>query len=803
MDGSIESFDSYDLRDISKSKVLSACDSFRDIANGKIRVSQFSNLVRLTYFLETRAYEISPHEAINLFFDVSQLLFVEDFRARSLAISSLIILRPLVEDAFMVTNSLTKLISKSPALKPSALGLLSQVTDADSLESLIQVILHNLHDRSPTVSSVLAICALRVMQLSSPDALKNLIPQFTKHLDNNNSFSAYHMLAVVVMLKRNDTKSIIALLTGSLVNNNTGASIQAARFINQILSSASNRSNALCESVISTITNYSKKSTFNAVSYEYLKVVIMNSKFFSEQEITTTGEYLASVITNRTSFRVSTLRLAALAARNCPILLDASKEILLSLINNESHTIVGLAIQCLLVINVEDTRLVENLLSSLSSFNESTKLQILQSLRPNANLLPHLLPIIHSEGSLKLKTCALNLITGCKTEKSLDVLADFIEDCEYSTLSCKSMLLVGQNLASSSKPRHFIRILFNRLFLDSPVERLAAVEALLTAMQSDRKLSDIILPLLSQVRDFETDFDVLERIQFAMTNYSAARKPDYLSRDLPPLELIDAGSPIEPPTLEAPEEEESSEETVPEEHVVVEKDIETLIHEAGIEAKLLRNTSFAIPATLGSELEILVEKYPTESGWIYGFRCTNTVDSVGFKNLIINLSDGSSHKVADLLSAYSTVTKFVSIETDTISGSADFDLCTLDIEGKPLPEDLDFGIEHESIALDNLAIDPIDPLLPADKDVGDLEFTHEITTGVPSSVDETISQFCLRLNVNVISRKYEGDTVNAILAGQNKDSKARIAISIHDEELTLKISTSSQEILYAVFNRLQ
>jgi coatomer protein complex subunit gamma len=63
-------------------------------------------------------------------------------------------------------------------------------------------------------------------------------------------------------------------------------------------------------------------------------------------------------------------------------------------------------------------------------------------------------------------------------EDALGMLAEFIEDCEFTKLAVRILHLLGTEGPGTKSPTKYIRYIYNRVLLENAVVRAAAVTAL-------------------------------------------------------------------------------------------------------------------------------------------------------------------------------------------------------------------------------------------------------------------------------------------------------------------------------------
>jgi len=99
-------------------------------------------------------------------------------------------------------------------------------------------------------------------------------------------------------------------------------------------------------------------------------------------------------------------------------------------------------------------------------------------------LLMFLSSTLREEGGFEFKKVIVDTILGlieelpASKEIALYHLCEFIEDCEYVSLSTRVLHLLGELATDTAQPAKFIRFVFNRVILEKPAVRAAAVSAL-------------------------------------------------------------------------------------------------------------------------------------------------------------------------------------------------------------------------------------------------------------------------------------------------------------------------------------
>ena len=135
---------------------------------------------------------------------------------------------------------------------------------------------------------------------------------------------------------------------------------------------------------------------------------------------------------------------------------------------------------------------VKQIESFMSEIGTSMKVVVIKAIRQLCLRYPRksglLLQFMHNclrdEGEFAYKQALVNTILdlmdkleGMKTA-GLNALGEFIEDCEFPQLSKQVLHVLGTEAPSTGTPGRYIRYIFNRVILEVPSVRAAAVSAL-------------------------------------------------------------------------------------------------------------------------------------------------------------------------------------------------------------------------------------------------------------------------------------------------------------------------------------
>merc|ERR1719423_208161 len=187
-----------------------------------------------------------------------------------------------------------------------------------------------------------------------------------------------------------------------------------------------------------------------------------------------------------------------------------------NLLQDVNRSIATLAITTLLKTGSENSidRLMRSISAFLQDISDEFKVVVVEALRSlalqyprkQAVLMGQLADMLRSEGGLAYKEAIAGTIitiiedNGEAKEKGLDYLCEFIEDCEHTTLAVRILHLLGKEGPRTLRPQRYIRFIYNRVLLENPAVRAAAVSVLARFGATVPRLLPNVLVLLQRCR---------------------------------------------------------------------------------------------------------------------------------------------------------------------------------------------------------------------------------------------------------------------------------------------------------------
>lgn len=139
--------------------------------------------------------------------------------------------------------------------------------------------------------------------------------------------------------------------------------------------------------------------------------------------------------------------------------------------------------------------------------------------RKHSVLMNFLSAMLRDEGGLDYKaSIADTIITIIEDnpeakETGLAHLCEFIEDCEHTSLAVRILHLLGKEGPRTKQPSRYIRFIYNRVILENPTVRAAAVSAMAQFGATCPDLLNNIQVLLARCQ-MDSDDEVRDRATY-------------------------------------------------------------------------------------------------------------------------------------------------------------------------------------------------------------------------------------------------------------------------------------------------
>jgi len=524
---------------LQKSQVLHEAKAFNDTPLDNRKCC--SVLTELLCLL-SQGEVLGKEEATTLFFGVTKLFQSQDPQLRRLVYLVIKELNKNQDDAFIVISSLEKDITGNIELcRANALRVHSQVIDSSMLEQRARLFRQAIVNKDAHIASS-ALCAGIRMYPANRDVVKRWQNETREASKSTSKMVSFHALHLLYRMCATDRRAVARLVT-SMISRPPESPLARCLLIRyafsciagmsaQDTSSSGSAGRLMLDFIKEQIKQYKNPM----VMFEAAKC-LCHLPGATETDLTIAMNVLQEFLNSpRPVQRFAAVRaLSGIVNKFANILSPSCTVDLEHLITDGNRNIATLAITTLLQTTAEYS--IERLLGSITEFMaeiaDELKIVLVTAIEKVCakfpgkfeSLLNFLALALREEGGYayknKIVDCMLLLMRKMSRAKEfgLDSLCEFIEDCEYPLLSVRILHLIGELGPRTSSPARYIRFIFNRVLLELPCVRAAAVSCLARcAVEQPRLKNDIYLLLQRSLGD--EDDEVRDRA----TMYSAMLK---------------------------------------------------------------------------------------------------------------------------------------------------------------------------------------------------------------------------------------------------------------------------------------
>ncbi|KAL7715800.1 Coatomer subunit gamma [Entamoeba marina] len=457
------------------------------------------DLVRCRLFLTkliavlNRGDVFTQDEATELFFATTKLFYSQNVPLRQLLLTTLRAIIPYACDVFVVMNSLSKdSTSRYDFQRSSALRTLKLILTDQTITTLERHFKQGIIDKTPSVSSS-ALSTSCVLALTHHDIVSRWMPEINTSLSSPNHMVQYHSLRLLHIIKQTDRLALIRLITvygKQKPLRSPYAHIELLKITSKMLQNE----RAYSQNILPVVDYLQSclRPNNDIVSCEAIKVATRlhldaAPQSLSAQLMTSLQIYLQS---NKALLRFIAARAAAEISVKYPDLVATVRRDIEGLLRESNRAVLTAAVTAAL--NIATTSSVDGLLTKigklLHDLPESFLTRIIRSVEDLSvrfptkrssivNFLSRALSIkgrrfqsivigsLHRVSSLEKST----------RESALGFLAEYIEDCEYADLLSSVLSVIAAEGPKANKPMKYVRAVYNRLLLEAPQIRAAAV----------------------------------------------------------------------------------------------------------------------------------------------------------------------------------------------------------------------------------------------------------------------------------------------------------------------------------------
>ncbi|ODV85710.1 hypothetical protein CANARDRAFT_7086 [[Candida] arabinofermentans NRRL YB-2248] len=506
-----------------------------------------SRLLRLLYAGET----FPRVEATNMFFSISKLFHHNDASLRQLVYLATKELCAISDDILMATASIMKDIQNGEIVyKPNAVRTLARVLDGTTIHAAERAMRNCVVDKNPNVSSAALVSSYHLLPVAK-DVVKRWTNETQEAITSNKSFPdsqysthehygnnkllsttytyQYHALGLLYQLRNHDKMALMKMIQqfDSQPLRSSLATVQLIRYVGQLIEEDGDLTQPLWRFFPVWLKNKS-----DMVELEAAKTILSLPKFTSDQQMQAIGTLQVLLSVPRTVTRFAAVRILNRIAMKNPQKIMVCNIELEGMINDSNRSVSTYAITTLLKTgNSENVdRLVKTISGFMDDISDEFKIIVIDAIRTlslkfpekHKSMLNFLNDVLRDEGGFVFKNAIIEAIFDISKfipssrELALEMLCEFIEDCEYTELAVRVLHLLGDEGPKTSNPTLYIRHIYNRVVLENSIVRSSAVIALSKfALIGDESITKSIKVLLERCLQ-DVDDEVRDRAALSL-----------------------------------------------------------------------------------------------------------------------------------------------------------------------------------------------------------------------------------------------------------------------------------------------
>nr|XP_026695163.1 coatomer subunit gamma-2 isoform X2 [Ciona intestinalis] len=483
-------------------------------------------LTKIIYLIN-QGEVITTNEATETFFAMTKLFQSNDVILRRMCYLTIKEMSKMTENAFIVTQSLTKdMNGREDIFRAAAVRALCAITDHSTLQGIERYMKQAIVDKVHSVSSAALVSSLHLTK-DAFDVVKRWVNEVQESCSNDSIMVQYHALGLLYHLRKKDR-----LGTSKMVSKFMKSGLKspfAYCMLIRIASKLLEEDDAGHDSPLFNFIESCLRNKHELVIYEAASAIV-NMPNCSARELAPAVSVLQQFISSaKPSMRFAGVKTLSKVAMKHPSAVTACNLDLENLITDVNRSIATLAITTLLKTGSESSvdRLMKQITSFMSEISDEFKVVVVRAIsdlcqkypRQHAVMMNYLASMLRDEGGFDYKKAIVECIISIleesteSKESGLAHLCEFIEDCEHTVLATKIIHLLGREGPKTPNPSKYIRYIYNRVILENEAVRAAAVSALARfGAQCDDLLSSI-LSLLSRSMMDEDD-EVRDRATF-------------------------------------------------------------------------------------------------------------------------------------------------------------------------------------------------------------------------------------------------------------------------------------------------
>lgn len=509
---------------VEKAAVLRESRIFNDQHLDPIRC--VSVLTKLLYLL-AQGEGFSSAELTDVFFSMTKLFQCQDVHLRRMVYLLIKELKVGSDESLIVISCLTRdMNSEIATFRGNSIRVLSKIMDPSMVTNIERFLKQSLVDRNPFIVSSTLIAGHSLLH-TNLDVVKRWTTDVQEALTNKCKMVQFHALSLLFQLRSNDKLALSKIVTALARHPPKGPLAQCLviRIIFNLMNNSSipTANNPLLQYVCDQLHNRSY-----IVMHEAARAMCRLECLSASQvapAVSVLQEFLSSPMPAQRFAGVRAL--SEVVSRHPKVVAPCSSD-LEACITDPNKSIATLAITTLLKTGMESNvdRLMKTIMGFMSEISDEFKIVLVDAIKSlclkfhhkHNSLMAFLASSLREEGDFKYKEAIVEAMLDIvhKVPEALEVglehFCEFIEDCEFTSLSVKVLHFLGDQAAKAPNPK-YIRFIFNRVVLETAAVRCAAINALGKIGCSAPGLREQVVVLLQRCLN-DNDDEVRDQVVF-------------------------------------------------------------------------------------------------------------------------------------------------------------------------------------------------------------------------------------------------------------------------------------------------
>mmetsp|Transcript_116325 Transcript_116325/g.329047 ORF Transcript_116325/g.329047 Transcript_116325/m.329047 type:complete len:929 (+) Transcript_116325:105-2891(+) len=489
---------------------------------------------RVLYLIQ-QGEKFTANELTSLFFGVTKLFQSTNTRLRRMVYLLIKDLDPNESEVFIITSSLIKdMNSKNDCFRANSIRVLSRILDAAMVAQIDRYLKTAIVDKNPFVSSSALVCGVALMK-TAPDVVRRWVSEVQESVSSKHSMVQFHALALIYEVKKTDRLALHKVVMG-LAKTSSKSPLAECLLIRYAAQTLMTERDSAVEKTLMAYLDSCLRNSNSMVSFEaaraFCQLVAADTEgsgttVFGHDMTQATTLLQISLNSPKSVVRFGAVRTLNLLAQHRPQVAARCNCDMEPLLTDQNRNTATLALTTLLKTGHESNveRLVKQITSFMSEISDAFKVEVVRAVKglclqyPSKykTLMQFLSANLREDGTCEFKKDlveAIILVIGQvppAKESGLLHLCEYIEDCEFPSLCSKVLAFLGEEVPSTAQPPKYVRFIYNRLILESPLVRASAVDALAKIAMKCPSLRRDILVLL-RFGELDEDDEVRDRI---------------------------------------------------------------------------------------------------------------------------------------------------------------------------------------------------------------------------------------------------------------------------------------------------